>query len=416
MFSYRALTVLSLLATSLSAYAQRSATVLPANIYRVRAVGVTANPVLRTLNAEGERQNLMGAMEQTLTAKDIAASNADLQALYNGLNQFEAGLGDSLITADLLPQAEVNARQMVFALEYGLTNRISLGIIVPTVQMKVQASFDARVNSQAAQVAERTQGVPALEQGVAQFQANTPTAQTFANGIFVDNGYKTPSNFEYSGLSDIELGAKVQYLNASAWRGTCLAGVRAPTATYKDDPSNLLDSGTGDGQWDLAAECANEFDPLKTVTLGVAARYTVQLPNSYRQAVLRDGSTDPLPNLNDSSLVQPIRRDLGDMVEAEVSTRVNIGAAWHVSGLMELAFKAEDRYTGPKSFQIDELGSDSETMAYRAELGVGYSTIPEFAAKRFAVPMEVKVAYNTLTQGYSVPMSAYARMDLIVYF
>lgn len=416
MFSYRALTVLSLAAASFGAHAQRSATVLPANIYRVRAVGVTANPVLKTLNADGERQNLMGALERTLTAKDIAASDPALQGLYDGLNQFEAGLGDSLITADLLPQAEINARQMIFALEYGLTDRISLGIIVPTVQMKVNASFNARVNSQAAQVAERTQGVPALEQGVAQFQANAPTAQTFADGLFTSAGYKTPSNFEYSGLSDIELGAKVQYLKADRFRGTCLAGVRAPTATYKDDPSNLLDSGTGDGQWDLAAECANEFDPLKTITLGVAARYTVQLPNTYSQAVLRDGSTDPLPKLNDPSLVQPIDRDLGDMVEAEVSTRVNIGAAWHVSGLMEVAFKAEDRYTGSKSFQISELGSETETMAYRAELGVGYSTIPEFSAKRFPVPMEVKLAYNTITQGYNVPMSAYARMDLVVYF
>jgi hypothetical protein len=415
MHSYRALTVLSLLGVSLSAQAQKSATVLPAKIFRVRAVGITANPVVSTLNTNGDSQSLVSALERTLTTKEIAKSDPNLQALYDGLNQFESGLGDSLMTVDLLPAAQINARQAVFAVEYGVTSRLSLGVIVPSSQMSVKASFKAQVNTQTAMVAERTQGVAPLDAYVAQFAANTPTAQTFTDGVFTANGYKTPQNFNYSGLGDVEIGAKYQYLSAETFRGTCLGGVRAPTATHQADRTNILDRSTGDGQWDLALECANEWDALKTLTLGAASRYTLQLPNSQDQAVLKDGQSG-LPNLTDPTSVQNLRRDLGDTLDAELSAKVNVGPAWHVSGVGSLSLKTEDRYKGPAGFQIAELSKDTDSAEARFELGVGYSTIPAFAAKKFPVPMEVKLAYNTITSGYNTPRSAYSRMDLIVYF
>jgi hypothetical protein len=415
MHSYRALTVLSLLGASLTAHAQKSATVLPAKIFRVRAVGISANPVISTLNASGDSQSLVSALERTLTTKEIAKKDPNLQALYDGLNQFESGLGDSLMTVDLLPQAQIDARQAVFAVEYGITSRLSLGVIVPSSQIKVTAGFNAQVNTQTAMVAERTQGVAPLDAYVAQFAANTPTAQTFTDGIFADNGYKTPQSFNYSGLGDVEIGAKYQYLNAGTFRGTCLGGVRAPTATHQADRTNILDRSTGDGQWDLALECANEWDALKTLTLGAASRYTVQLPDSQDKALLKDGQSG-LPNLKDPTTIQNVRRDLGDTLDAEVSAKVNVDSAWHVSGVGSLSLKTVDRFKGPSGFQIKELSQDTDSAEARFELGVGYSTIPAFAAKKFAVPMEVKLAYNTITGGYNTPRSAYSRMDLIVYF
>ncbi|MEO5667747.1 MAG: hypothetical protein ABIR96_06805 [Bdellovibrionota bacterium] len=403
------------MSASFAAHAQKTATVLPAKIFRVRAVGVVASPITQTLNANGEAQSLMSSLERTLSTKDVAATDANLQALYDGLNQFEAGLGDSLMTVDLQPKAQMNARQTTMAVEYGVNSRLSLGVIIPTVQMQVKTSFNARVNSQAAQVAERTQGVPGLEQGVAQFAANTPTSKTFADGIFTSNGYKTPSDFNYSGLGDIELGAKYQYLNTGNIRGTCLLGFRAPTATHTADRTNLLDRSTGDGQWDLAAECANEFDPIKTLTFGTAARYTVQLPDSRDEVVLHDGQSG-LPDLTDASSVQRVHRDLGDMIEGEVSAKVNIDAAWNLTSVLGISYKLEDRYTGPSGYQISALGKDTESAQSRIELAVGYSTIPAFAAKKFPVPMEVKLAYNNILEGFNTTRSAYTRMDLIVYF
>jgi hypothetical protein len=281
--------------------------------------------------------------------------------------------------------------------------------------VNVKTSFSARVNTQSAMVAERTQGVPGLDAAVAQFAANEPKAQTFVDGTFTANGYDVPKDFNYAGLGDVEIGAKYQYLNAANFRGTCLAGFRAPTSTHKADRKNILDRSTGDGQWDLATECANEFDPLKTVTLGVAARYTLQLPNSQDEALLANGQSG-LPNLTNPDTIQRVRRDLGDSLEGEASAKINIDAAWSATGIMGLAYKLADTYTGPSGYQVSSLGNDTESAEWRFELGVGYSTIPDFAAKRFPIPMEVKLAYNTITGGYNTPRSAYSRMDLIVYF
>jgi len=415
MLSYRSLSVLSFMGASLAAQAQRPATVLPKNIYRVRLVGIVAAPLMQTLNSQGEGQSLMADMERTLTTKDIAAKDPNLNALYAGLNQLEEGLGDSLMSVDLMPKAHMSARQTVLAVEYGLTSRLSLGIIVPTVQMRVTSSFDARVNTQTAKLAARAAGAPPLEAGLQQFASNTPTAQTFAQSLFTANGYQVPRDFSYAGLGDIEIGAKYQYLKSEALRGTLLAGFRAPTTSHRADRSNILDRDTGDGQWDLALEASNEWDALKTLTFGVASRYTLQLPDSREQALLKDGQIG-LPNLNDSTSIHRVRRDLGDMIDGELSARVNIGSAWHTSGVWGVAYKLENRYSGPQGYQVSKLGANTESAESRLELGVGYSTIPDFAAKKFPVPMEVKLAYNTITAGMNTPRSAYSRMDFIVYF
>jgi hypothetical protein len=415
MLSYRSFVILSVVVVSSSVLAQRTATVLPQNIFRVRAVGVVAQPVNQRLNSEGQAQGLMSPLERTLTTQDLAATSPALNELYTGLNSFESGLGDSLMSVDFLPMAQMNARQAIMAAEYGVTSRLSLGIIVPTVSMDVKASFDARVSNQVSRIAERTRGVQVLEDGLRQFEGQMPTSQFFVNEVFTKNGYDVPQDFSYTGLGDIELGAKYQYLKMDTVRGSVLGGLRMPTATHKARMENLLDRSTGDGQWDLAFEVASEWDPIKPITLGLASRYTLQLPNTERRALLRDGQSG-LPNLNDPQTVREVRRNLGDVIDGEVSAKYTFLSAWSLIGLYGVSYKAQDRYTGPEGYQISALEENTASSDSRYELGLNYSTIPAFARNAFPVPLEMKLSYNSLIAGTNTPRSAYARMDFIVYF
>src|SRR5690606_34883675 len=102
--TYRAFIILSFMfAANAQLFAQKTATVLPKGVWRVRMVNVLANPLTQSINSNGEAENLLSALEKRLTPQDLAASSADLATLYNALNSFEEGLGDSLFAVDLMP-------------------------------------------------------------------------------------------------------------------------------------------------------------------------------------------------------------------------------------------------------------------------------------------------------------------------
>jgi hypothetical protein len=399
---------------SFAAQAQRSATVLPPKIFRARVVGISAAATTKTLNAQGDSQSLMSALERKVPAAQI---NAALDPLVTQLNQMEAGLGDGLLNAEFQPGAEIYGQQLIGALEYGVTPRLSIGVIVPTVKMDVRSRFNVQVNSNASQLAERFAGMdPTLEATLQNIAANLPNTQVFADGVFTANGYDTPRDFSYSGLGDIEIGAKYQYLNASKVRGTCLTGVRAPTTSHQADRKNILDRATGDGQWDFAVECANEFDVMSNLTLGGSSRYTYQLPDSRDMAVLQNGQSG-LPNLTLPGTVQRVRRDLGDSIDGEAFAQVNIGRDWSFASIYNISYKLADRYSGGNAgYQVAALGNDTESAESRLEMVVGYSTIPAYSAKQAMAPMEIKLSYNTILDGYNTAKTAYTRMDLIAYF
>jgi hypothetical protein len=412
---YRSFVVLSVFfALSTSAWAQKSASLLPRGIWRVRTVNVFTDPITQSLNSEGEAQSLVSALERRLTAKELAASNQNLAALYNGLNAFEYGLGDSLFAVDLMPQAEIQAKQMVFAAEYGITSKLSLGIIVPVSSVKNKASFKIQTYNEAMAVAQHVRGVAPLENGVHTFNASAPNAQTFEDAIFTSNGYYVPRDFEYTGLGDVEVGGKYQVYKNHGLSSALTAGVRLDTGTHKKDFRNILDQGTGDGQYDVAFELANEYQILPFLSLGLGSRYTIQLPNNETRPLLKSGQSG-LPNLNDPSTFQKVRRNMGDYVETELGSVLKFWT-WELNGAYMHYYKFSDSFSGPEAYQVAELESNTDKVSHRYEVGLKFTTLPLFAKKKFFMPLEAKIAYTDILAGRNVARSSYTRLDFIVYF
>jgi len=399
---------------STSAWAQKSASLLPKGIWRLRVVGVVVDPVTQSLNSDGEAQSLVSALEKRLTAKDLAASNPDLAALYNGLNAFESGLGDSLFAVDLMPEAEINAKQTVFAAEYGLTAKFSLGIIVPYSMVNNSASFNAKTYNEAQAVAQHVNGVGPLENGVNTFNSNAPNVHTFEDAIFTSNGYYIPSDFKYSGLGDIEVGGKYQVYKANNITSAFTGGVRLPTGSHKKDFKNILDQNTGDGQYDLAFELANEYAPWKFLSVGVGSRYTMQLQDKETIPLLRNGQTG-LPNLNDANTFQEVSRNMGDYIETEVGSVFKFWS-FEVNAAYMHYYKFLDSFKGPAGYQVSELAEKSDKVSHRYEVGLKFTTIPMFAKKKFFMPLEAKISYTDLLAGRNTTRSSYTRFDFIVYF
>jgi hypothetical protein len=406
-------TLLSL--SSFAAHAQKTSAVLPKGIFRARVVTIVGQTISGGFDSQGRTAPVGAPLSQTVTAGQMAQKNAQLGQLYAGLNAFQPGLGDSLFQVDLRADASVEFQEHIAALEYGISDKLAFGIIVPVSRRQYSAKFSADLRSQTAAVRDRVAGVQPLADGVMAFESQLPTTRTFEQNLFLANGYEVPGDFRTAGLGDTEIGLKYQPYKGKYWSTAFTAGTRAPTTTHKRNWANVLDRSLGDEQWDLAFENVQELQVLPTLTLGAAARYTVQLAADQERPLLRNGQSG-LPNLNDKDTFQTVRRDLGDYLETEAFVSKTWFAAWTTAAVYQYSLKARDRVSGPAGFQTASVESNSNTSSQRYELGLGYSTIPAFAAKRFAVPFEAKLAYNSILKGENTPRNDYARMDLIVYF
>lgn len=398
------------------AVAQKTSAMLPEGVWRVRYVGVRTGEITQGVNADGFAQPLMAQLEQSIDMQTLAAQVPELAQLQGALNSYERGLGDSFLMANLFPSAELVGTQNILAAEYGLTSKISLGVIVPIVSYRMRADFQAGVQDNLQAVQERVKGYTALEGHLQQYAAGRPTTSTFANSIFTANGYQSPGDFGWTGLGDVELGAKFElFKNPNVFTSSFLGGFRLPTATHTADITNILDKSSGDKQWDIAFEWSNDYSPSSYFTFGATTRYTFQLANSQQAALYQTGSTNTgLPNLNDPNTIQEVTRNLGDMLESELSVTGKYDR-FLMSFMYQNKVKGEDSYTVPVGFRADNLEEDTDVVEHRGAVGLRYSTLKAYVAQQASIPFEAMVTYNRLLAGRNVANADFARLDLIFF-
>jgi hypothetical protein len=402
---------------SLPAFSQETATVLPKGIWRIRGVGIVVNPITHAYNNNGERQEILHSLNsQKVPVSVLAQTSTELNTLYKALNDFQPGLGDSLFQTQFDAHTEIDAQQYVFAAEYGVTSKLSLGLIVPTSRMAFRNTrFGSSNQENIAEVLRRTEGMPDVQAGVRSFAEKAPTTATFENALFTSKGYETPHDFSFQSLGDVEIGAKYKFYEQDRLVMGLKSGFRLPTTTHMKDYRNPLDRTAGDDQLDFATAYLTQFMPNPNLIFGASAQFTMQFADTRNMFVLKPGETG-LPAL-DPDHNDKVRRNLGELLETEVSASyLFMDQQFRTYSLWSFSTKATDSYSGTKDLDYGSLSKDSRTLAHRAELGLAYSTIPLFRRKKFAVPLETKLAYNTSLYGVNTPDNDYFRLDMIVYF
>ncbi len=396
------------------AEAHKSSSVLPKGVFRARIVNVVSDAVLYRFDDSGARNGLLAPLEQKIGASTLAEADPNVKQLYDSLNSFEPNLGDGLYSAQIEADSKINFHQVTAALEYGISSRVSLGVIVPYTRVEASASFDVAVSSQAAQIKEMVKGT-LLEQGVQQFEGQMPGREVLAQSILVGKGYNVPADFSYQGLGDIEMGAKVQPYRNDWIQTSVQAGFRLPTATHRKDYANLLDQSTGDEQLDFALETGFETRVIGGLSTGVHSRYTWQFARSAEIPVLKDGETG-LPDLtvNDSYVV--VDRKLGDYLEAEAFLQYTIKKAWSPYVAYGYYAKNKDRYSGPLGYNYKSLESDTESRAHTLLAGFNFSTVKHYVEKKAALPYEIDVSFTKVLGAQNKADASFARLDFIVFF
>ena len=404
------------------ALARETARVLPKGIRRFRVVGVMTGEVKDTFNENGDLQGLSYSLNRSVSLSDMRSSassekRAQIDQMVGALNGLQAGLGDQLLSSGGNLFSDITMKQQVYmpAFEYGVSDKLSLGIRIPIVKRSARISFNAAQGDTARRIKEQVGNLnPALSSGLEALAGfNT---SFYEDQMFISKGYEAPRDFNKTQLGDLEFGGKLNFHKGEYTHSTVQLGFCAPTGA-KANMRNPFDKGNSKETWGMAGQFFQEVNPTKALTLGGAAKLSVFLPDTRERAVPLSAN-DPLPSLKpEAGQVQQVRRQRGSQIDTEVSADLKLfGDAFEVWGAYQYAQKSADSYSGPGNLHYESLGKNSEWNATTGEAGIGYSTIPAFRKKAFKLPLEVTLLYSKTLTGKNTPLSDYARMDLMVYF
>ena len=124
---------------TLGSWAQETATVMPKGVFRIRAVGAKTSPITDIFNNNKDQGGLLDPLnrnidQQTITQGMPSQTQEDLGTIRDVLEFFVADINEedteNMFGVALVGDAGLAIEQAVFAAEYGITERFSVGVQV----------------------------------------------------------------------------------------------------------------------------------------------------------------------------------------------------------------------------------------------------------------------------------------------
>jgi hypothetical protein len=408
------------------------AIVLPRGVSRVSIASNFYLPTDKRYNPEGKVEDVATDFNGSLNSSIVPAL-APLNLLVGGT----ASLGDTDVSL------EYDITIMYFDVGYGIADRLTAGIRIPywwltnTVRGRLNSSSGSSANvglnpffgrpGQPPLVPLAHGGVPLTTEDIQQLLGpGLPGIPGF--------GYERFDSFSDHGLGDIEAGFRYQFLRTGAWLLALTGGARLPTGGV-DDPDNLTDYGFGSGAYALLFRLNSDYAISSlwrgrqeaaaeealgarapgtapgTVVLNGTFRYDLVLPDQQVKRV-SDNVNIPL-----TANKENVSRDLGDVIELEVSAKYNFLTGLTFSSLYKYGFKLKDHVTGKKGFAYGSLEDETDYTEQVFIVGIAYSTFPSYLQKKFPLPLTTSLSYrNRFAGSNNVFKSQYIGLGLEVLF
>ena len=313
---------------------------------------------------------------------------------------------------------------------YGVTDQITLGVKIPYWTFKTKVS--SRLDPNSANMGKNPAFNPmAYDPNNPLTYPLIPTAfggqplttdevkALLGSGLDVNSDtfidvpgfqYKPFETWSDSGLGDIEIGLKYQYLKNEKWRLAFQAGGRLATGDA-DDPDNLVDYGFGGGNYDIILGVQTDFLGFKDWVLNGTFRFTWQIPDKETLRVLYDVD-QPLAPITQKEKVD---RDLGDIVEIELGASHKLPKGFGISGTYGGFFKGPDRIKGAGGHYAS-MEDETEQAGHTLTLGVSYNNLEKFQNKAARVPYQFSLSHWHRFAGKNLNKAQYISLKGSLFF
>lgn len=348
------------------------------------------------LNKPISFQNLVDTQK---TSKDKALAEGTI--LANGLV-----LTDSPGETVGAINTTVNVRVPIFS--YGLTDTTTLAVVVPVYEIRVSADTGYRASPEAQLWVNSICGSSIEKCNMIQSQLSDPV-----NLKLAANGYDRIKSEDVSAIGDVKLVTKSVIHKSSRDQVAIKGVVTAPTGVAPN-ADKLVDTATGDGQWDVGSRVIWDLFLSKNLTFNSFAGYTAQLPDTLERRVpLAEG--DPI-----SPQKEKVYRDSGDVSELGVSltagsgTRgLSFGAGYTYQYLSETKFRGT-QYEQVRYRYLEGLNPSQEL--HTVTVGLGFSTIEDYREGRFVLPFSAGLYHSRPMSGRNTSNSDVYSAELVMFF
>lgn len=395
-----------------------SADVLPKGVFNLDTTYYHYFDIKKRYNENGNPEDLAVDYNGDLNSNifpDLAALNP-----FVGGN---ASIGSSVVSFEYL------YRWFEFRLSYGLTDKLSIGVLVPFNHTTNQVN--AHLDNSTANVGKNPyygMGIlpppldtaPLIPISAGGVKLNTEDVQhLLGKGLDVNGdgtidingfGYKRFGTWKGNIIGDTEIGAKYQIYNKGSWRLALAGGVRLPTG-HEDDPDNLTDLASGDGQTDILLRLYADYIGIKNLLLNATVYYDVQLPD--RQELRVPARVDKPLTANKEN----VHRNLGDVVELLLTGCYSFTPEISSAVTYRYSTKAKDHISGNKGFAYSSLEEETDATSHMVLVSLGYSFVQKYLDKKFPVPIYTNITYRNRFAGTNnVTKSQYVSLNLGAYF
>jgi hypothetical protein len=383
-----------------------SAEVLPKGRFRL---GIDTNwyfPIDERYDPDGTPEDVAADFNRVLNSNVFP--DLRLVEMGFGMPPGSANIGRSVIAF------EYGFQIFDFSFQYGITDKLTAGIMIPYWRAKnhVNAVLDNSVatvglNPFFGLPGDPFLGAPLVPRALGGIPLTTQQAQLLIGpGLDINGdgtvdipgyGYKPIRSWSENGPSE-------------NWRLAFTGGVRFPTGEV-DDPDNLVDYGLGSGAWALLFNFNHDFTGIKNLVLNGTFRYELFLPDKQRLRVPYSADQPITPN------EEKLDRNLGDIIELEVSGAYEFLEGLSLWLLYQFGYKMRDNISGDLGFMYDSLEDETRQTEHVGKIGLSYSTIPMFRAKKFPLPLTASVYYrNRFAGSGNVFKSEYIGVAFEAYF
>lgn len=365
-----------------SAFAENTIT-LPQGRIRARLKLIYASKITEKYNRDKSEESLVTQFERELDMDLASKLNPQLGGAMMMFGVPTLGTFN--------PDMELSTLVVGTALEYGVTDNLTLGVIAPiiTANSRFNLAFE---KSAAAQH-------PAF--------SNIDFVKA-ANDAAVEKGYHQLGDWNSTGLGDVELGAKYRFYNTKNWALATKAGFRLPTGRV-DDPNHLTDIAFGDGQTDVGATLLVDYQGLPDLLVNALVKYTWQLAD---QQTMRVTLGDEIF----ASSVEELSRNLGDSFETSLYAEYTFLKYFNINAASNYRTKKGDTYQSSSGSDTAPLELNTYQMDVIGDVGIGFSTLPWVKEGTFALPMDVGINAQIPLVGQNTTKVSSVNLEYKLYF
>ena len=293
-------------------------------------------------------------------------------------------------------------------LAYGVSDRWTVGLAVPilysnmhpTTGWTADPNFQAQLNAL---------GANGYHNKTLSYQGDlqNPIATELRNYC-----YDPLVDQSQTGLGDIVIAGKYMAYKQGRLAFAVSPKVSLPTGRAQD-VNKIVDLAPGDGHVNMGVAAITDYHVMPRTTWNNTLSYTLQMPTVLAKRIPTASDNWISPDVDESA-----HQKLGDIMAIGTGLRYELFPAVTLGGQYSFQYKAPDSYTDnhydPTRYHY--LSTETEQTMHAFEIGLSYSTVPLYRAKRFDVPLDIGANYATVLAGRNTKKIDLVALELASYF